>query len=1307
MDAQFRSLTTLDSVTDAAVPLLHDLGIDTLGDLLAFEPIRQACFVRAARDRELRLRDVHPYVDAEARRLSAQQLLDAPTVVLRSVTPAPAAALERLGVRTVGDLAAFAPFREAEGVILAAVAADTDPDAPSCVLPACRKFTRNTKSYVSFFRQEEIRTLSVLSGRILAVGLQRLFHFPAQPPLIHLGFSVSYRQDWIYTGIHLGEPQGSVSLFMGQDTQVSVLDWRRATSAARRENTFAAERLSSTLFHQRAVDEVARATAEEHQFGGTTAFGANAATAGSFVAAGALVGGIGGGISGAVTGLVVGNVANAAGGLPTLAGAAVGTAVGSIAGAAAASLIVSGATTLGFVETDAEGDREVFARSAQNIQQRTIQNSSSIRSFWSDVISQSVEEEQQRIRTDRVTNHNRIHALNALYFEVLNAYRVDIAAEDFAAILFLPFQPITFDEKVLATYWWIIRTLLADTVLVLGLDERFLALNVEESPAEAIAELPKIEDVEATVTVRVDLDGSRMEDIISALVGGAVSPAMAVFRLLWEGEKRDNITVTVVTSTGRTVLDRGPRSVNDDPNFVGTFTSATRIPVHTIEAIEIGNTNDQFSLDVPGLGSFDLNKIAFEGLTAQLDLVDADELAESLPRVGDLESRQTVAEAVEVGASSSSVVPWDIAAQLAAQFEGIDELRAQLDTELAEQELLEAKLANLIAFLNANKFGFTRLILQSVEREQVVRVLEEVEIGGRKLSAIADTTPLGFSGNFVVLRLRSRDGDASDVGPISVDTTKLELRLQQFATIPLTDADAVADYCDALASMVRETLELVPADGTARDRELHDLLNELATLLESFDSARAGGTEFTPAQVVARLVGPIRSTVNKVLGAIARPTTATGAGLGRLLGFARDVAADLRGRLGEVIASSEVSLPSPAVFMEPVLSQAKGAELYDMRRNSHYEVAPAPGIGNADPNVLRARDLSLTPTLPPATLAIQNPPDLALPTGLGAALAEAGRLNLDTLVTSNAGSLNATLGRLADLASELAKSSAQLTGDAQAKALGAASDVAKQVGEILGQSLEGSGQAPPPPKPTSPQGQQEKAEAAREARRADDEGGSQRRKREQKETVGVPVQPDDTRDYQIAMTFLDADGGPYPVGEFTVTLTFFELGVPVALNGGAPLPILDGQFIVPETITLTKGRKATAFISGTFGGVTVSGLADFVLPDRQDILLQATMKSDKQQVTESSVKTAVDQTVRNSSFGVTLNPVLDLFLNGGIKFPFQIFEVSADGGQKTKLDFKFEYEKGETSTTGGTSTDTVTRTFEVVIPKNGWSIDVR
>jgi hypothetical protein len=307
------------------------------------------------------------------------------------------------------------------------------------VLPTCKKFSRNSKSYTSFFKEREIRDLSVHSKG--PTPISNLFNFgKAESKVIYLGYSVSYLQDWIYVGVHLGEPQGSVNLSMGQDTQVSMLDWRRAMRALRAEDTRISERLASTLFHQRAVDEVARATAEEHQHGATSAFGANAATAGSFVAAGAIVGGVGGRHFGRPRWpfrRCTNRRCDA--GFGHLERRRRRDGSWEHRRRRRRSIIASGATTLGFVDTDAEGDREIFAASGQSIQQRTRQNSSSIRSFWSNIVSQSVQEEQQTIRTDRLTNHNRIHALNAILFEVLNGYRVNISAQSFAPIPFPSF----------------------------------------------------------------------------------------------------------------------------------------------------------------------------------------------------------------------------------------------------------------------------------------------------------------------------------------------------------------------------------------------------------------------------------------------------------------------------------------------------------------------------------------------------------------------------------------------------------------------------------------------------------------------------------------------------------------------------------------------------------------------------------------------------------------------------------------------------------------------------------------------------
>jgi len=1315
MDPNFYSLHTLQSLSSEQIEHLHTLGIANLSDLLAYQPFRYAQFIQAANDNLLRKDEIAAYLDTSVQQKELHEILDSPTDALIDLGSESASILKQLGISTISDLANYPPFAEAEEIVGRTVSEDSDPFAPAGVLPTCKKFTRNGKSFISFFKQDEIRNLSILSSDTSLIS--NLFRFGVRDPkVIYLGFSVSFLQEWIYCGLHLGEPQGSVNLFMGQDTQVSVLDWHHALTALRKEDTRVAERLSSTLFHQRAVDEVARATAEEHQYGSTSAFGVNAATAGSFVAAGALVGGVGGGISGALTGLVVGNVANVAGGAPTIAGAAIGTVVGSVAGAAAGSLIFSGATALGFVETHADGDRDIVSQSAQNIQQRTIQNSSSLRSFWSNIIGQNVQEEQQRLQTDRVTNHNRIHALNALYFEVLNGYRLNISVNDFAPILFLPFKPITFTEEILRRYWWLIRILLDDKKLVLALDEYFLSLSSDPSPAAALAELPNIAEIETNeIEVEVNLDGSMMETLIKAIVGSLlVGPAMTAFYLLFSSGKRDNIKVSIITSEGTYNLTR-QNLPNNDPNYVGLYSTSSRIPVHTIEKIEITNTNAEFSLDVLG-NTYDLNELAFENITAQISIRDKNTFTQALPNIGALEDKRTVcSRTFKIGAHSNKDIAWDIADRLRAQYDGVNEVRAELEEELGAVELTAAKIENLLSFLNANKFGFTRFILQNTEREQMISVLEGVDIGGIDLTAIASSTPLGFCGNHVVLPLKNRPIPGANHDPMKVDTTKLELYLRQFYDRNPKQLKDLRDYFTTIRSFLGEFVKATKSEDndTVRGKQLLHHVKNLLTALDNFfgcmDSSAPGGSKLSEA-ITADTMNVfetrIDAEIRKLIAFLNTPIQTNSIDVARLYNYYGSVKKSLERKIGQLISSAEISLPSPAIFMEPVLSHAKGAELYDMQRNSHYEILSAPGIGTADPNVSRAQDIQLTPNVPASSLTIQNAPEYPVPASAIAALSEAGKLNLSTLISTNAGTLTSTLSNLATVASELAKSSAQLTGDAQKQALTTAGDVAKQVSDIINTSLKTPMPSSPNSTPAPPKTQQDKAEVNRELDRINKGAGTESAKREKKQTIGAPVAQDDTRTYQMSILFLDENEIPYQTGDFTLNLAFFELGRSFDINAGNPILFSKGQYFFPDTFTRQKGRMATIYIDANIECVIIPGIKDFILPDKPDIIFKCRMMSEIHKITATDIKSAVDEAIQNSSFGAALNPIFSSFLNAAVGFPFRIFKISADGGSKTELNLRGEYSRSNTSTTTGTTGSTTVTEYEVIIPKNGWDIEV-
>jgi hypothetical protein len=1319
--SNLHSLQTLRSLSGDQVQALSTIGIGNLGDLLAYQPLRAAQYLRAARDKLLRREEVLAYVDQAHRSKSLDELLAAPPTVLRGVAQSQADVLRGLGVRTVAGLAAFAAAEEAEAIVTGAPSEDDDPFAPACALPTCKKFSRNTKSFTSFFKEKEIRDLSVYNTGNSRIA--HLFKFGlAENKVIHLGYSVAYLQEWIYLGVHLGEPQGSVNLAMGQDTQVSMVDWRRAMRALRSEDTRNTERLASALFHQRGVDEVARATAEEHQFGATSAFGANAATAGSFVAAGAVIGGVGGGISGALVGLSVDALTGGATlGLGTLGGAVAGSAVGSVAGAAAGSLIASGATTLGFVETDAEGSREVFATSAQRIHQRTVQNSSSIRSFWSNIVSQSVEEEQQTIRTDRITNHNRIHALNAILFEVLNGYRVNISAQSFAPVLFLPFKPFNFSPAVLRDYWWIIRTLIQDKTLTELLDARYLKLSGSTGVIEELAALPEIDDIRtARVTVKVNLDGSAIAQTIKNLavaaggliaagvVGLSIAGIVVVFREIFDATKRSKVKASLVTTNGTVTLTRDSF---DAENFIWTFSTTSAVELASILAVRVINDNGEFNV----LG-VDLSELAFEDVDASLSIRNRNDFTAAVPGLRQLEDSQAIANKFTIGALSSADFPYPIGDQLRAKFEGVDTLRAELERDKLAIQSAEQAEAVLLGFLNANRFTFTRLILQAIEPEQVMTALEDVRIGDIDLSDIAGTTPIGFCANHVVLPMKACQIGQAKYDNIGVDTSKLELRLAAYDELERAKPAEVVSYLSSLRDFLKQFVPLAARTGNGSVRELRllDFIGKLLALLEQVLALTGGTGAGRPpklasgaALALAAFGERISQAIRRPLGIIRAPVTTSADAASRLCGHYASVKASLSQRMGEFLSSDEISLPSPAVFMEPVLSNAKGAELYDLRRNSHYPLLESPSIGAADPNVLRSQPVALTPTVPGATLSILQPPDLPLPNSLGAALAEAGKLDLSTLVQTNASSLTSMLSNLSTMATELAKASATLTGEAQQQALGSAADVAKQVGDIVAKSLQpSSGTAPPPRATASPQTQQEKAEVCREAERIDKSTATPQQKTERKRTVGAATTPDPQRNYQFSIRFLDEEGIPYVAGSFTFTLSMsiFEQGNTVDINGGQALDLSPEGFFFPETILLTRGRKVQLSLVANIGGVLVPGTITVTLPDTPDVAFVCTMKSETRDIQSTSVSEVMDTAVNTSTFGANAGVLFDLFLNAGAKFPFKLAEVTAVGAFKAVPDLKLAYNNSRTTSTGGTTTTTTTTTYKVTTPLNGWQV---
>ncbi|WP_107766128.1 hypothetical protein [Nocardioides terrigena] len=569
-----------------------------------------------------------------------------------------------------------------------------------------------------------------------------------------------------------------------------------------------------------------------------------------------------------------------------------------------------------------------------------------------------------------------------------------------------------------------------------------------------------------------------------------------------------------------------------------------------------------------------------------------------------------------------------------------------------------------------------------------------MRIGGIELSQVASTDPVGFAGEHVVLALTCEDAEDSAIG---VDTTKLEGQLARVERLALSDRAAVAEF---FADTRRFIDSFVVAsrgqgNGSSTERRLFTELLELRRLLAS----ASPGLRQT---AVLAAIRDVRRTI--------RAGTRTDDFTSLVCEFNREVLAELAPTLGEIATDDDVALPSPAIFMEPVLSHAKGAELYDLRRNSHYELLTAPGIGDVDPNVVRARELELTPTDPARTLELLRPPELALPDSLGAALAEAGRLDLSSLISSSATSLTSTISTVADLATELARASTQLTGDAQEQALDAATEVAGKVAETLRATAAAPPvgpappAAPPTPVPAPPPAattSQDQAPRVREMDRIDrDTTLTPTQRTERKQTLGVPVVPDPQLTSSISVQFLDDLGVPI-TGQYQASVEGFsqDPNDDLLLSGSVPLDVSDGILRIPGTFRLTPGRGVQLEVDARFGSATVPGVVQFRVPATPDLVVQCRMPVRTETVVETSVKRAVDRVVATSGVGT----LFEEFMSSQVSLPFRLVELTGTDSAETSLDLKREYDASPSSTSEESGAPSQ-RTFRVTTPFGRWAI---
>lgn len=282
-----------------------------------------------------------------------------------------------------------------------------------------------------------------------AVNVSEALKDESQGLDIKLGEILEFRQDWYSLGHSLGEIKYSLPLAPGESTQLAVIEWSRDDLASRTDKIRATEFLDHNSRRDRAIEETVEAALREEQ-GGNSHMGSTS-----------------------------------------------GTATGS------QYVTWTGNHAFGGAISYSYGNRDLAAESLQDLHDRVLQSSSSIRSLNSTVIVQASQTEKNALQTRRVANHNHCHALTIQYYEVLRHYRMTTKFSGRRKAVLIPFVLIKLDTWQLALRF---RTVLEQTLLDQSLRKCFEAL-IRLHLASSVYDAPMPPKVEGATDAETIPDG--------------------------------------------------------------------------------------------------------------------------------------------------------------------------------------------------------------------------------------------------------------------------------------------------------------------------------------------------------------------------------------------------------------------------------------------------------------------------------------------------------------------------------------------------------------------------------------------------------------------------------------------------------------------------------------------------------------------------------------------------------------------------------------------------------------------------------
>jgi hypothetical protein len=670
-------VTILAGVNDTQAKVLEMLGIRTVFDL-AFSPAFKTAaeLLAAAQDprHPLARHGLLPagQLDSGGTPQPPAELINSSPERLAGVNAAAAKELANAcGITNLRDMALWPPY--AAACTLGDLGLQPDPsDLPYTAPEIVPRFGEYATDIVYYPK------LITISGpddaaKDLDKPISLLGAAPAGGLKPYLGARLTFQQSWTPEAITLGRLLHSLSLAPGESTRMAVIDWSRQTRSSSQESVSQQESLQNSTQQNSSLQELTSAVASEAQSGSSSSASASA----SYTAAAA-----------------------GAAWSPVAAGAT----------AASSAINLSAATSV----SASAGRRDMASDYGQQIDRSTEQASLSQRSKRAAMVTETSQSEHEELSTRVVVNYNHMHALNVLYFEVVQLYRVQLRLDKAERVLFVPMEELRFDEAVVQRFR---STLIA---CALGPEVRSWLQN----PLGSV--VASLQATSATHFASVMRALDTQPPSKAELLQRAKASAHASARIKALARSAAALTDALSNSNG----DGTQWELNGDCKLLQVGWSNTAA---AIEAVQIRTENGR---------SIELRSNA--GLNVQ-SVTPARELAPGLA-VSELESislklasvDKPLIQTVSLYFLSASGRVFTLPCDLVVPVKQTSVPLVQFASDLALNDLLR--------HLNENSLYYSQHIWRRLDSQTLGLLLAPFKFQGKRLIEYADTTPIAVNG---------------------------------------------------------------------------------------------------------------------------------------------------------------------------------------------------------------------------------------------------------------------------------------------------------------------------------------------------------------------------------------------------------------------------------------------------------------------------------------------------------------------------------------------------------------------------------